>query len=295
MKGYSIHLSYAGKQGSGYCLFPVPQTNIYHVIQKSQFNRIPVQTIADRWGNKEGLFTLNDVSFPISFSAQYIPTAIEKTINSQWRKDMYQNMRKLSLYLEPDRFNNGNDPQIRRISKSVVKNHTSLLAVTQKLYVYTLNTLSYGKQTKGLYSFKQALTEKITDCGGYSNLLLSLLKSAHIPCRIVVGHMLMPGKIKSILSQISNRIPQLASYPLFNLSFRSFYMHAWVEVLLPNDSWFPMDPSIEWQRSHGLTKAKGGFGTIPANRLVLSYGSDFTYTIEGNKYHVDLLQYPINI
>ncbi len=295
MKGYSIHLSHNTKQGSGYCLFPVPQTNLYQVIQKQHLNHPPSQIINDEWGNKVEVFRLNDVSYPISFYAHYTPTAIIKRINPVWNKEMYRNIKEKSLYLRPNKFMNGSDPKIQRLSQSIIKDEPRLERIIKKLYDYTLKTLSYGNKTKGLYTYKQALEEKTTDCGGYSNLLISLLQSVKIPCRLVVGHMVMPGRVKSTLSQIPEQIPCLAPFSLFGLTFRSFYMHVWVEVLLPNESWFPLDPSIEWQRSHHRTKSEGGFGHIPADRLVLSYGSGFTYTIEGKDYHVDLLQYPIHL
>ncbi|GIW63360.1 MAG: hypothetical protein KatS3mg091_162 [Patescibacteria group bacterium] len=58
-------------------------------------------------------------------------------------------------------------------------------------------------------------------------------------------------------------------------------MHAWLETQLPNKVWFPMDPSLEWKRKKGLTKRQGGFGYIPADRLVVSFGCDFDIKIGG--------------
>lgn len=70
-------------------------------------------------------------------------------------------------------------------------------------------------------------------------------------------------------------------------------MHAWPEALLPDGSWFPFDPSLEWRRGTGQTKRQGGFGYIPDDRLVVSYGQDFTIKYKGKPIRLDILQNPI--
>ena len=72
-------------------------------------------------------------------------------------------------------------------------------------------------------------------------------------------------------------------------------MHTWIEIQLPDESWFPIDPSIEWRRTKGLTKRLGGFGVVPDDRLVISYGEDFKVNIDGNKFIIDIIQHPIYI
>ncbi|MBI2641154.1 transglutaminase domain-containing protein, partial [Candidatus Roizmanbacteria bacterium] len=125
----------------------------------------------------------------------------------------------------------------------------------------------------------------VTDCGGFSTFLASLLQSIGIPSRLVVGFLI----IESVLKRISS----MFHVPRF--TFHDLSMHAWLEVLLPNNSWFPLDPSIEWRRANSLTKREGGFGFIPADRLVVSFGQDFTLNIQGETYRVDLLQNPVSL
>jgi len=161
---------------------------------------------------------------------------------------------------------------------------TSLLMMIKSLYIYTLDNLIYGKPIDNLYSYDQALTEKITDCGGFSTLLLSLLQSVNIPARLVVGFLIKE-------ENTFQKVFRTFNFALLTFDFLS--MHVWVEVLLPDSTWFPLDPAVEWRRNRGLTKRQGGFGIIPADRLVVSHGQDFIIPHSNNIYKVDLLQNPL--
>jgi len=70
-------------------------------------------------------------------------------------------------------------------------------------------------------------------------------------------------------------------------------MHVWPEIQLPDKTWFPIDPAIEWRRTKRLTKRLGGFGFIPDDRLIISFGEDFKININGEKFIIDILQHPI--
>ncbi len=127
--------------------------------------------------------------------------------------------------------------------------------------------------------------ERITDCGGYSTFLMSLLQSAGIPTRLVSGFIIKDNLYTKLLS----------GFELGTWNFELLFMHAWLEAQLPDKSWFPMDPAVEWRRLHGLTTRAGGFGFIPADRLVISYGHNFSIKLKDKTYRIDLLQKPIFI
>ncbi len=265
-------------------LFAIPQSNQYQTISQVVINP-KVKIIRDKiWDNK---ILLTDTKTNLTFHQQ--PKTINQKINPAWTIQDYspQLIKKYSHLLAPNRFVNGQNLQIKKIMGELKFAPTidrSLLSITNAVYRYTLNNLSYGKPIDGLYPYDQALTERVTDCGGFSTLLLSLLQSANIPARLVVGFLI---KDKSIFQKVFLMF-HVTSYMLHNLS-----MHVWVEVLLPDKKWFPLDPAIEWRRSRGLTKRQGGFGMIPADRLVVSYGQDFIIPIANNIYKVDLLQNPL--
>lgn len=71
-------------------------------------------------------------------------------------------------------------------------------------------------------------------------------------------------------------------------------MHAWLEVSTV-DGWFPLDPSVEWKRIHNLSKRQGGFGFIPNDRLVVSYGHNIKVFINQKSYSFPILQHPEKI
>ena len=199
-----------------------------------------------------------------------------------------QLIKKYSYLLSPNLFINGKNNRIKQVINGLKLNQTTktpLSTIIRSIYDYSLSKLTYGKPIDGLYSYNQALTDKTTDCGGFSTLMASLLQSINIPSRLVVGFVIRPSFLKLLLVQMG----------IVKFNYRSLYMHTWLEVLLPDKTWFPLDASIEWQRNKGLISQEGGFGNIPADRLVVSYGQDFVIKINNKKYKIDLLQKPINL
>ncbi len=262
-------------------IFSLPQTNHYQKISNLKINFANDQLIKEKeWGNEVVFFTFNDVEkeAKIIFNLKCLNN--QKIIDENLLLDNYQNKR---FKIINNRFINGNDRVIKKLAADVVSQEKHLKKVIEKLYYFTLNYLTYGKPTKGLYSYRQALNEKITDCGGFSTFLASLLQSLNIPTRLVVGFLLKNDLMTKLFS----------NFDFYILNFHSLKMHAWLEAHLPNKSWFPLDPSIEWRRNKCLTKRKGGLGFIPADRLVVSFGCDFKLKSKGKIYQIDLLQNPI--
>ncbi|MGB9883283.1 MAG: transglutaminase-like domain-containing protein [Microgenomates group bacterium] len=232
-----------------------------------------------KWGNQ---ILIIDKNSQLSLNFNLKSYSIKTEINTKFNLYSYSKINIPKIYLTPNRFINGEDPKIKKLAKTIVGKEKNLKKIIEKLYYFTLSYLTYGKPTDGLYSYKQALTEKITDCGGFSTFLASLLQSQGIPCRLVVGFIVSNNIWKKILSMLDVR----------SLMFHDLFMHVWLEVLLPDGSWFPLDSSIEWRRNKRLTKKQGGFGYIPTDRLVTSFGCDFKIKINNKNYQIDLLQKP---
>jgi len=262
-----------------FIIFSLPQPSPYHQILDLKINSKNYQIIDEKkWGNK--VVVLKDKS-EINFAAK--PFSFKSSINPNFSLSSYQKTKIPKIFLTPNRFIKGNDPKIKSLAKKVLGQETNLLKMVKKLYDFTLEYLTYGKPIDGLYPYSQALKEKTTDCGGFSTFLASLLQSKNIPSRLVVGFIIKKNIIKDLLIKL-----QVTSYRLQDL-----LIHAWLEILLPDGSFFPLDPSLEWKRKKGQTQRQGGFGFIPADRLISSYGCDFKLTVGGKVYKIDLLQKPL--
>ena len=260
-------------------LFSIPQSSHYHYVSNLKINALKYQLIEEKkWGNK--VIVSKDKS-EINFTVKPFP--FKSSINPKFTLSSYQKTKIPKIYLTPNQFINGKDTKIKSLAKKVLGQEKNLLTVVKKLYDFTLEYLTYGKPIDGLYPYSQALNEKITDCGGFSTFLSSLLQSKNIPSRLVIGFIIKKNIIKDLLNP----------FHVLSYTFHDLFMHAWLEILLPDGGFFPLDPSIEWRRKKGKTQRQGGFGFIPADRLVVSYGCDFDLNINGKNYKIDLLQKPL--
>jgi len=273
---YQFKLTFPSSYKKQFIIFSLPQLSHYHQISNLKINSKNFQIVKEeKWGNKVAV--LKDKS-AITFTAK--PFSFKSSINSKFTLFYYQKTKIPKIYIRPNRFINGKDPKIKFLAKKVLGQEKNLLKVVKKLYDFTLDYLAYGKPIDGLYPYHQALNEKTTDCGGFSTFLASLFQSQNIPARLVVGFIIKKNIIKNLLNTL-----HVTRYTLHNL-----LIHAWLEILLPNNQWFPLDPSIEWKRKKNQTQRQGGFGFIPDDRLATSFGCDFELKIEGRNYKIDLLQ-----
>ncbi len=267
------------KEGRGVLLFGIPQTNEYQRISQLKINA--TQKISETPDNQIGLFTLNDVLEKPYLSFIHRGKQINKSIDNRFLLSDYKKINSDSLYIQANKYIDGNDPLIKKIVQEKIGKETNVRKISEIFYQYVLYVLTYGNPIDGLYTFKQAMQDKNTDCGGYATLLMSLFRSLRIPCRLVVGFLINKN---------------FSLYSLFNFqlsTFDSLLMHVWIEILLPDNTWFPLDPSIEWKRKKRLTKRRGGFGEIPSDRLVTSFGEDVSVMINNKKIKVPLLQKPV--
>lgn len=282
----NFRLSLSPKNRGEEIVFSIPQSNHYQQIKNLQISPAPHLQILDQWGNE--IFIFNDVlKIDIKFQAYLKELKVKKEMVKKFFVNDYHKLPKeqLIFYLQPNRFINGEDKQIKQIAKKIAGKEINLYQMIKKIYYYTLNYLTYANPIDDLYSYKQALLNKKTDCGGFSTFFLSLCHALKIPARLTVGFLVTNHKLKRIFSVLNVR----------NLTLDDLFIHAWPEILLPDGSWLPLDPSIEWRRKKRLTKRKGGWGEIPADRLVVSFGCDFNIKIGKKVYQFDLLQKPISI
>jgi len=279
---YRLKINFAPTSKKKLHLFSLPQSNRYQIISHLKINGKSFKIVKEtKWKNKVLLINNNQSSITFSLKSQSIKTKINKNFSLK----SYDKITVPKIYLAPNYFINGLDPKIKSLAKKIIGEEKNLYQILKKLYQFTLSYLTYGKPTDSLYPYQQALKEKTTDCGGFSTFLASLLQSQNIPCRLVVGFLLPNNFFKKIFSVLNLRY----------LMLDDLLIHAWLEVLLPNKSFFPLDPAIEWRRIKSLTKRKGGFGFIPADRLIVSFGCEHKIKIRNKIYCIDLLQKPIKI
>ncbi len=169
-------------------------------------------------------------------------------------------------YLTDNHFIASGDPKIKDAAQSILSTQKTVAGIIRACNEYVMLVLKYGNPIPGLYSAADALTKLQVDCGGYDTLLISLLIACGVPARIVSG---------------------------FWLGYPQNDMHAWVAILLPDGSWIPADPSVEQLVRLGRSKKIGKLGEVGSDRLVTSFGCDFTLDLGGEKIQTDILQNPI--
>jgi len=252
-------------------IFPHPKSNQYQTISDLRYSSNAEHVTENEFENSILLFPPSSDSF-LSF------TQVRKAVNYD-----IDTVKILSSFdpKSDDKYISATDSSLVALSKKILgKTDLSLNEIVRALYEYQIVNMEYGNPIEGLYTYSEAMNNNKTDCGGFATLLASLLKVNNISSRLVVGH-LMSRKKKTLFKQLFHR----------ELSIDDISMHAWLEI--PSDKgWFPLDPSIEWKRMRGLSKRLGGFGHIPNDRLVLSYGHNNLLNIRGKKYYFPIMQHP---
>lgn len=169
-----------------------------------------------------------------------------------------------SEFLLPNRFVESNESQIRTIAQALTHQEETDEEKARRCFDWVIGYLSYGNPIRGLYSSLQALTDRTVDCGGFSTLEVSLLRSIGIPARCVLG-----WAIQS-----------------------KFGYHAWVEHYdRQQQTWIPSDPSVA--QLGKKTKLDAGFGFIHDKRVIFSVGEDLLLEGNGITWPTPLLQSPV--
>lgn len=177
----------------------------------------------------------------------------------------YEGEAKNQIYKEKNGFLNLENNNIQDLADEIVRDEDKIDKILEKINNYLIVNLKYGDSILGLYSAKDALNRKCVDCGGFSSLFVSLCISRGIPARILSG---------------------------FWAGYKNNTMHAWPEVLLPNEKWMPADPVIEHLYQHEKTLKFGSLDNIGSDRIVFSRGCDIPIILDNKEFRVPILQNP---
>lgn len=120
-----------------------------------------------------------------------------------------------------------NDPEISTKAKELTNGKTSVAEQVRAINDYVVSKLSYNNE-KIKYNIRQGGSKAIQNpdnaiCLEYSDLTISLLRSAGIPARMPVGYG-YSGSLKQ-----SNSVTDS--------------LHSWVQAYIPNVGWINMDPT----------------------------------------------------
>lgn len=260
-----------------FTVFALPQSNHYQSIRDIKYTK---STIVKNV-NSDTKIAVWDITERVALRFRHAPIAIDKNL----KKVKIAQITDKSLF-NRDQFINCQDKQMKKlaqtwINKTSAKSPNDILDV---LYQNTLKLLTYGNPIQGLYTFRDAYKQRVTDCGGFATFLATLLQTQRVVCRLVSGFIYKKGFLLKVKEMIES--PK---------SFADVSMHAWLEVMQEDGVWFPLDPSVEWRRMNRQSTRIGGLGKTGADRLVVSFGHNFMISIKNTSYKFPLLQNPLSI
>ncbi|MBI4250656.1 transglutaminase family protein [Candidatus Uhrbacteria bacterium] len=172
-------------------------------------------------------------------------------------------------YTQSNEVCDSDDPRIRALADSIAAKATRADEYIRAVYEHCVTSLSYGSPIRGLYTSHDALERDEVDCGGFCTFALALLHARGIPSRLVSG--------------------------FFGIA-RHDPMHVWIEILLPDGTWLPADPSTDHLFRIGRDRTKSGrFGHIGSDHLAVSWGCDIPFQVAGGMHRAAFLQYSLII
>lgn len=179
-----------------------------------------------------------------------------------------------AAFLKPNEYVQSDSQEIIELAQQIKGKEQNPKKIINKINEFVIGHLAYGNPISGLYKATDVLrsldklgtTGVPVDCGGFDTLFVALAQACGIPARIVSG---------------------------FWAGYHKNDMHAWVEILLPDGSWLPADPSMEHLARHKRTRKSGKLGFAGSDRIALSYGSDIELEVGGDMVTTDILQNPI--
>ena len=258
-------------------VFALPQSNHYQGIKDIKFTpSIKVKKV-----NSNTKIAIWEKTDSVTLSFRHAPIVIDKKLsNVKIAQKSDKNL------FNSDQFINYEDKYMKKLAKtwlnkSSAKSPNDILEV---MYQNTLNYLTYGNPIQGLYTFKDAYNQRVTDCGGFATFLTTLLQTQGIVCRLVSGFIYKKGLLRKAKEMFGS--PK---------SLTDISMHAWLEVIQEDGDWFPLDPSVEWRRLNRQSTRTGGMGKTGADRLVVGFGHNFLIKINNRVITFPLLQNPVNI
>lgn len=263
-----FNLKLLGQKGK-MTFFSLPKSNKYQNISSLRYPKKNLLFTTDKSFANEVIVLKGEDEVNIDFKATL------KSIDKPIRQEL------TGKFIYNDKFVGSKDFKIKQVAKSL-KGKTPKETIINT-YKYVVNNLDYGYPFEGLYTYNQALRDRVTDCGGFSTLLMSLLSANKINSRLVVGFLLKNNRTTKLLVKL----------PLLPLTFDNLFMHVWVEAECSSNLWLTLDPSLEKRRQNGLTKRQGGMEKVAADRLVLSFGHNLQVNAGSAKNNFPVLQNPV--
>lgn len=246
------------------------QTHVWFPASQGKFSIIPTEIQADKkYGNKIAYFYFSEKDSPFRPPAGRAGT--ERTVLNKIQivasfpiTQHLNSSANIKQFLRPNRFVQSDDKTIISLAENLTKNCVLDEEKARRCFDFVANYLTYANPIRGLYSSLQALTDRGVDCGGFSTLLVSLLRAVKIPARCVFG-----WAIQS-----------------------KFGYHAWAEYYdRQKEVWISADPSVTHLKKK--TKLDAGLGFINDDRVTLSVGEDIDLVGERIKWTTPLLQSPV--
>jgi len=253
-----------------FLVLPVPSNTKYQSILNSInfFPQIDGQREDLKYGNKYVFWKMNlkaQENFVVqeNFSIKVNPRVeiMEKGLKLQ----DYEEETKNQIYKEKNNFLNLENKDIQDLADEIIRDEDRIDQILQKINNYLIANFKYGDPISGLYSAKDALNRKCVDCGGFSSLFASLCILKGIPVRILSG---------------------------FWAGYKNNTMHAWPEILLPNEKWVPADPAIEYLYQQEKTLKLGSLNNTGSDRIVFSQACDIPIILDNKEFRVSILQHP---
>ena len=256
-----------------FLVLPIPSNTKYQGILDSVsfFPQIDGKGEDLKYGNKYVFWKMNlkvQESFVVqeNFSIKVKPRS--KILEKGLKLQDYEDETKNQIYKEKNSFLNLENDDIQDLADEIVRDEDRIDEILQKINNYLIANFKYGDPIPGLYSAKDGLSRKCIDCGGFSSLFVSLCILRGIPARILSG---------------------------FWAGYKNNTMHAWPEILLPNEKWMPVDPAVEYLYRHEKTLKFGSLDNldnIGSDRIVFSQGCDIPIILDNKEFRVPILQTP---
>ena len=258
---YQVHLSTT--RTDGWLLLPYPTATDYQSVQNVQLNAAGTVTRHDFY------YLIEQPTWAeLDCDVTVEPRKINLTQASNLKADQYIGHFDGEFYCQSDNWIQSDDPAIETLARQYKEKYNTVTDLIHALFNHTLETLRYGEPIAGLYTTQQALTLPCVDCGGFSTYLAALCRACQIPTRLISG---------------------------FWAGHKHNDMHAWLECLLPDGQWLPLDPSVAWLRQAGRTYNLGGFNVVGSDRIVINTGSQHSIQLPNQRLDLGIIQTPLFI
>lgn len=204
---------------------------------------------------------------PLSISNKYTLQAITEASTDKLAK--YQDY---TEYLSADHYIDKDNPEVASAAQKLDQGKNNVFQIAQADYDFVVSKINYNDQdfyalqindnTSAIHlqTASEVLQSRKGICSEYAFLLIALLRDQHIPAKFVAGTSITPAV----------SLPEL---------------HAWVEALIPNVGWIPLDPTWGNIRRHyigedldHLMLYQTAVGDANANLWSISYPPNWNQT-----------------